>query len=401
MRKIFHRIHLWLSVPFGLLITVVCLTGAALVFQKEVTACQHPDLYYVEEIAPSKLPVGQLVRMVAATLPDSVSVSGITITADPRKTYQVNLTFPRHGAILIDPYSGEVKGAKDRGAFFTFMLGMHRRLLGSRQPAHTFMTGKQAVGVSTLVLVVILLTGLFLWMPCARKNLKNKWKITVTKGWRRFWYDLHVVGGLYVTLFLLAMALTGLTWSFPWYRTAFYRLLGAETNTSWPAGGKNTPRPGGKGKHGTDRQKGNEEDGRRNEEDGRDEKKGDPFAQWQKVYDWLVLSNPDYKQITLSDGSASVLFGRPGNQRASDRYLFDPLSGEITQRIAYDAQETSDKIPGWIYSVHVGSWGGMVSRILYFLAALAGGMLPLTGYYLWIEKWRRREKPSRRKGLQS
>ena len=33
---------------------------------------------------------------------------------------------------------------------------------------------------------------------------------------------------MYALIFLLAMALTGLTWSFPWYRTAFYKVFGVE-----------------------------------------------------------------------------------------------------------------------------------------------------------------------------
>ena len=33
MNKVFRKIHLWLSVPVGLIITVICLTGAALVFR--------------------------------------------------------------------------------------------------------------------------------------------------------------------------------------------------------------------------------------------------------------------------------------------------------------------------------------------------------------------------------
>ena len=32
MKKVFRKIHLWLSVPFGLLITLICFSGAMLVF---------------------------------------------------------------------------------------------------------------------------------------------------------------------------------------------------------------------------------------------------------------------------------------------------------------------------------------------------------------------------------
>lgn len=33
MKKIFRQIHLWLSVPFGLIITLICFSGAMLVLK--------------------------------------------------------------------------------------------------------------------------------------------------------------------------------------------------------------------------------------------------------------------------------------------------------------------------------------------------------------------------------
>lgn len=48
MKKAFRTIHLWLSVPFGLIITVICFSGAALVFEDEVMELCRRDLYYVE-----------------------------------------------------------------------------------------------------------------------------------------------------------------------------------------------------------------------------------------------------------------------------------------------------------------------------------------------------------------
>lgn len=125
-------------------------------------------------------------------------------------------------------------------------------------------------------------------------------------------------------------------------------------------------------------------------EGGRSEGRGahrrSPYAHWEQVYEQLAQANPGYKQISVSDGSASVAFNRFGNQRATDRYKFNPRNGEITETTLYKDLENSGKIRGWIYSVHVGSWGGMLTRILTFIAALIGASLPLTGYYLWIRK---------------
>ena len=44
MKKIFSKIHLWLSVPFGLLITLICFSGAMLVFENEVNEWFRPLL---------------------------------------------------------------------------------------------------------------------------------------------------------------------------------------------------------------------------------------------------------------------------------------------------------------------------------------------------------------------
>ncbi|MBQ2439980.1 MAG: PepSY domain-containing protein, partial [Muribaculaceae bacterium] len=37
MRKTFKKLHLWLSVPFGLVIAIICFSGAMLVFEQEIT----------------------------------------------------------------------------------------------------------------------------------------------------------------------------------------------------------------------------------------------------------------------------------------------------------------------------------------------------------------------------
>ena len=172
--------------------------------------------------------------------------------------------------------------------------------------------------------IFVLISGIVIWMPRTAKAWKNSFKISVNKGWRRFWYDLHIAGGLYTFLFLLVMSLTGLTWSFGWYRTGFYKVFGVETTQ-------------GTSHHGALSQTTEKEKGHRGEKNER---------------------------------------GDAGN----------PKNGEITETTLYKDLDKSGKIRGWIFSVRVGSWGGMLTRILSFIAALVGGTLPLTGYYLWIKK---------------
>ena len=396
MKKIFRKIHLWLSVPFGLIITLVCFSGAILVFENEVNEWFRRDLYYVETVKESPLPMDKLLEKVATTLPDSVSVTGVSISSDPGRAYQVSLSKPRRASLYVDQYTGEVKGKSERSGFFMFMFRMHRWLLDSMNPGNEgIFWGKMIVGVSTLLLVFVLISGIVIWWPRTRKALKNSLKITATKGWKRFWYDLHVAGGMYALIFLLAMALTGLTWSFPWYRTAFYKVFGVEVQQRAAQGHEQKSdaqkRDTKLAAHREKKREGNEvrkgERSRRPENNHSDMYSvTSPFVYWQEIYDKLRRQNPEYKQISISSGTASVSFNRFGNQRASDRYSFNTDNGEFTETSLYQHQDKSGKIRGWIYSVHVGNWGGMFTRILTFIAALLGAALPLTGYYLWIKR---------------
>lgn len=396
MKKIFRKIHLWLSVPFGLIITLVCFSGAMLVFENEVNEWFRRDLYYVETVKESPLPMDKLLEKVATTLPDSVSVTGVSISSDPGRAYQVSLSKPRRASLYVDQYTGEVKGKSERSGFFMFMFRMHRWLLDSMNPGNEgIFWGKMIVGVSTLLLVFVLISGIVIWWPRTRKALKNSLKITATKGWKRFWYDLHVAGGMYALIFLLAMALTGLTWSFPWYRTAFYKVFGVEVQQRAAQGDEQKSdaqkRDTKLAAHREKKREGNEvrkgERSRRPENNHSDMYSvTSPFVYWQEIYDKLRRQNPEYKQISISSGTASVSFNRFGNQRASDRYSFNTDNGEFTETSLYQHQDKSGKIRGWIYSVHVGNWGGMFTRILTFIAALLGAALPLTGYYLWIKR---------------
>ena len=396
MKKIFRKIHLWLSVPFGLIITLVCFSGAMLVFENEANEWFRRDLYYVETVKGSPLPMDKLLEKVATTLPDSVAVTGVSISSDPGRAYQVSLSKPRRASLYVDQYTGEVKGKSERSGFFMFMFRMHRWLLDSMNPGNEgIFWGKMIVGVSTLLLVFVLISGIVIWWPRTRKALKNSLKITATKGWRRFWYDLHVAGGMYALIFLLAMALTGLTWSFPWYRTAFYKVFGVEVQQRAAQGHEQKSdaqkRNTKLAAHREKKREGNEvrkgERSRRPENNHSDMYSvTSPFVYWQEIYDKLRRQNPEYKQISISSGTASVSFNRFGNQRAFDRYSFNTDNGEFTETSLYQHQDKSGKIRGWIYSVHVGNWGGMFTRILTFIAALLGSALPLTGYYLWIKR---------------
>ena len=386
MKKALRKIHLWLSVPTGIIITLVCFSGAMLVFEKEITEAIKPELYFVKEAKGEPIPMQQLMEKVEETLPDSVSISGVTVFADSTRTYQVSLSKPRRASIYVNQYTGEVTGRSERLPFFNTMFHLHRWLLGSSSGV-----GKLLTGICTLLLVFILVTGILMWLTNRNKPLKASLAIHVTKGWGRFWHDLHVAGGIYTTIFLLAMALTGLTWSFSWYRTGFYACFGVESSEKGGAHGEGGNSHGeGKGSHGEGRY--NHGDGRNNHEGKRGEGRGfhrrSPYRHWENVLNEVALKNPGYQQITLKPEVAEVVPEGRLSMRAADKYSYDRRSGEITDVQLYSAGKKDTKVRSGVYMVHTGSWGGIITRILNFLAAFIGATLPLTGYWLWFRRKR-------------
>ena len=159
--KLLRKLHLWLSIPFGVFITLICFSGAMMVYEKEITECFRHDLYYVDAPGAQPLPIDSLMRRVQASLPDTVTATGITTSPDPERTWQVSLSAPRRASVFVDPYTAEVKGRNERLPFFDTMFHLHRWLLGPSQNENGRMpAGKWIVGTSTLVLVLILLTGI-------------------------------------------------------------------------------------------------------------------------------------------------------------------------------------------------------------------------------------------------
>ena len=368
MKKIFRKIHLWLSIPVGLFISLICFSGAILVFETEITECINRKLYVVDKSNGERLPVSEIVQKVTAELPDSASVSSVQISSNPKRTYRLGIEGQNRTSVYVNPYTGEIVDTHTHkpNNFFGQVRQLHRWLMFR---GDSRIIGKRIVGISTIVMVVILLTGLIVWLPKNRKMARNRLRIRFRSGWRIFWYDFHVAIGFYATLLLLIMALTGLTWSFGWYRNMFYSAFGVEMQQS---------HQGGSGA-------GNRQQRGRNM---REEKKPSiDYTIWDKAVEGALKNAESYKTLTVTSNAVSIVSNNVfSNNRASDRYTFDSETGVITEISLYTEQPRQNKLRGWIYSFHTGSWGGIVVKILYFIAAIVGGLLPLTGYYLWFKR---------------
>lgn len=154
MYKNLRRLHLWFSVPLGLVMALICITGFILLFE------------------------------------------------------------PAH-----------TSGA-ERPEFFLDVMRLHRWLFNVPAVKGAMTPGKMVIAISTVCMIVSVITGIMMWWIRAKHNIKGNLKIRFNQGFKGFVTSLHTSGGIYIALFLLVIAFTGLTWSFGWYRTFFNSLFG-------------------------------------------------------------------------------------------------------------------------------------------------------------------------------
>lgn len=367
MKKTLHKIHLWLSIPLGLIITVICFTGATLVFEQDITRTLNKHLYQVEiPQGKERLSPSEVINIVQDRH-DEMEISSVCIPKAADATYQISFSNGGKKVLFVNPYTGESIGWSKSYPFFQTMRKLHRWFLDIPKSKGSMSVGKLIVGVSTIAMTVILISGLVIWIPRTCKALKNRLTVACGKGVRRLMYDSHVALGFYATIFLLLMALTGPTWSFGWYKEAAYTLLGAEPKTSNQQSGHS---------HGhTDKK-----------ESSNTERKQDYTIAYDVVLKEIQDIYTDYNYIKLSKNEATVSLNKFGYKYKSDKVKFNPKTGVITSVKKFEENTVRQNLRWLIYSLHVGTWGGPVTKILYFLAALIGATLPLTGYYLWMKK---------------
>lgn len=362
MNKTFKKnigfLHLWLGLASGLIVFIVALTGSILVFEKEIDAFVNPEFYEVSSIGTTKLPVDIYVNAISKQYAIT-ELDRIQTYQDPKRTVIISGTdADKNDQIFsVDPYTGKVLGqTAEKSRFFSVVLDLHRHLiLGD--------FGKFITGCSCLIFVFLLISGLILWWPKKRKNLKQRLTVKWSASFKRFNWDFHSTFGFYSFLFLLTISLTGLTWSFKWFESGIY--LFADGTTKKPSAKVENPT------------------------------KVDPKLDKTYFYQ-TIFSKTDsiYKytgdtQIRIpSDTINSIMVIKLNLEKSipniSSMAYFDKYTGELLKIKPYEAFSNGDKVRRLIYPIHTGSIYGYPTKILAFLVCLFAATLPITGLLIWL-----------------
>ncbi|MBL1221043.1 PepSY domain-containing protein [Chryseobacterium sp. L7] len=382
LRKTAYQLHLWLGLTSGLIVVIMAVTGCILAFEKELKHAIHPEKYFVKTIKKEKLPFSVLKLKAEQALPDSLKVSRVEISSDPSRSYAFRSlkmndealtywgTYIHYYRVYVDPYTGkvlEVENAKND--FFEIVMDLHRRLLLGEK------IGKTITGYSTLILMIMLFSGLVIWFP--RKMNKNALKgmffIKTSAKWKRINYDMHNVLGFYAVIPLLLIAYAALVWNFEGFDKWVKKTLNGKAKTEQKAKSTIPTEESSK--------PGNILDivGNRVEKSLADKKSA-------------LITFPKTEEGTYY---AEVTYGN--KQYQNEQFNFDQYSGEILKHQFYNDKKIGNgtALRARNYDLHMGSIFGLTGRILYLFAAMIAASLPITGFIIYLN--RKKKKPKKKK----
>ena len=215
VRRLVFNIHLYVALVAAAFVTVLGLTGSIMAFEPELFRLTHRSLTFVTP-ADHALPLADVQAAAERAFPGEHALS-LTVPRDAGESYQVSL---EKRAAYVNQYTGAVLG--DRPAGMDWLGWVHQAHLRLAVMNRAF-PGKEIVTWGAAGMLVLLLSGLYLWWPL--KRVRIRWDGAA----RRSWFDVHNAIGICAYAFLLVLTLTGLSIGLEGTTTSlYYSLTGSE-----------------------------------------------------------------------------------------------------------------------------------------------------------------------------
>ncbi len=377
------RWHLWFGLISGACMFVVGVTGAIAVFAPEI------DWLVLKPLRVSAVPldVETVLANVRAAYP-TARIGSLHLSVRPSFAHVAALLVPKQANTparridaYVNPFTGHIQGERVvSGGYFSsvyqFIRQTHVRLLMG-------LWGRVFVGVLGVSLVLSCATGLWIY----RGWLEKMFTLRLSGGWgkRAPWAEAHKFIGVWSLAFNLVIGATG-------------AVLGLENLTNqirskWlrPASVKSTVAPAVKpavtaemdAAGGTNRTSA-----------------ATPSLPLNTLLARAKAEFPDLtpRVITLPTrpggplgirGDVPSMFVAQSHVRSANGITLNSATGAVINKV--DGRQTT----GWTHiywtfdPLHFGYFGGLVTKIIWFILGLTPGVLALTGAWMW---WKRRSR---------
>jgi uncharacterized iron-regulated membrane protein len=350
LNSILFRIHSWVGLIAGIVISVISLTGVSLVFRHELEDAFNPERSNLSVGSP--LPLDSI-RSVIGTMYGEYKLSAIIL---PEGNTAILARLAKDGQVLkayLDPVTGTILDEQfESSDLLQQVFLLHRTLFAGE-------TGKVIMFFFGLALIISTLTGLYIY----RRQMVQFFRMLIRKGKLRKLREAskqwHTVIGMSAFIVNLLFGATGAIMQYP----AVKKMFAEETKKQ-----KNTPVV---------------------------------VASYASLDTMLVsaaIDHPDFHPRMFSfpaDKDRTVLL----RGKFGDDLLIPPARSSIE----FSAQngmilKVTNVLTGNIFDdatvianpLHMGYWGGVFVKVLYVLMGICPGLLSVTGLVIMYKRLRKK-----------
>lgn len=367
VRNFWSQTHWLIGITAGVVLAVVSVTGGLLSFEHELLRLMNSGVMTVTPRVERPLSLDVLAERMRGVQSDKRLVS-MSLSADVDEAARAGFApkpaggqgkapepeaRPRTEFFYFDPYTGESLGKARGQEFFRTVTQLHRYLVAGD-------VGKHVVGASTIGLLILSFSGLYLRWPRRLADWRAWFTIDFSRKGRRFLWHLHAVVGTWVLLFYLLTGFTGLYWSYDWYRSGLFALSGAPRPTR-DAPSLDAPA------------------------------RGEPALA--RVWEKFQGESGGYRSATLTfptkpDQALDIRYldAQAAHDRAFSRMAVHPASAEVIRHDRYDARPLGVRLMSSMLSLHSGSYFGLIGTVLVMLASLFMPVFAVTGWLMYLKR---------------
>ncbi len=369
--KTVFRWHLWLGLLSGLFLFLIGMTGAIAVFAEEIEWVVIPPLRAKPAPDGRRADADMIVANLKARYPDG-RIDTLEFSTRPSFAHQASVSVrqpdgrSRSVTAYIDPATGAIQGDRSFGGGYTdsvyqFIRQSHVRLLMG-------LWGRVFVGVFGVTLMLSCITGLWIY----RGWIKKLFQLRLKGGWggRPPWAELHKFIGVWSLLFNLVIGFSGAVLGLE----NAYLKAEKEWFTPKPAPATAAAKPAAP------------------------PAPTGPLLTPNQVLAHARAAFPDLTVRTMNlpakAGTPVSLTGdvphplvAQSHVRRRNSLRLDAVTGAVISKV--DGRDDT----GWtrVYwaldPLHFGYFGGLFTKVLWFILGMTPSFLALTGTWMW---WRRR-----------
>jgi sulfite reductase (NADPH) flavoprotein alpha-component len=362
------QVHSIAGVVLALLLSLIALTGVIMSFEDEIVDHLNAGIMQVvPRTVPALLPDELVARLKA--VPDAGKVTAIMLSSDPSAAVHVRFARDEQGArpssLYVDPYDGHVLGVPRGEDFFATVRRLHRWLL---IPGDAKGWGRQITGVAALGLIVMLISGLVLRWPRRASSVKMWLKPNLGLSGRGLHRSLHAVIGTWVLPVYLVMTLTGLWYSFDWYKDGVVWLLSRPHVAAAKMQPKQSRPPG----------------------------RSEPAPPVGFDRAWSALQHEESggfarAQLTLQAGPGTVMRIRSWPKDSTlesmrDEFRIDAVTGQVVSAERYADKTLGEKAIASVLDIHRGAVLGWPGKLAFMVAAALMPLFAITGVLLYLSR---------------